>query len=68
VTAPQPRWLGPALLALAGGLTTIALLGPLALGLISYRYSPTMLNQAIGLPGPTDLSASRSCAWSSGSG
>lgn len=45
----QPRWFGVALLALAAGLSAVAVLGPLVLGVIRYRYTETMLNQATGL-------------------
>jgi hypothetical protein len=38
-----------ALFAQAAGLVLTAMLGPLALGVIEYRYSPTMLSQATGL-------------------
>ena len=47
----QPRWFSSALFALALGLAAIAVLGPLVLGVIEYRYSETMLNQAAGLDG-----------------
>lgn len=35
--------------ALALGLALVAVLGPLISGVVDYRYSPTMLNQAVGL-------------------
>ena len=44
-----PRWFAPALLALALGLVLLAVLGPLGLEVIEYRYSETFLNQARGL-------------------
>jgi hypothetical protein len=43
------RSLSVATFGLAGGLATVALLGPLAFGVIDYRYSQSMLNQATGL-------------------
>ena len=45
----QPRWFAASLFALAVGLAVVAVLGPLALDVIRYRYSETMLNQATGL-------------------
>jgi hypothetical protein len=48
--AKQPRpGLGCALIALAVTLAANSLLGPLAGGVIRYRYTPTMINQGIGL-------------------
>ena len=44
-----PSWLPGALLVLAGSLVLIAVLGPLGLGAVQYRYSTSMLNQAVGL-------------------
>jgi hypothetical protein len=41
--------LSRALVALATCLVVIAGLGPLVTGLVQYRYSTTMLNQAVGL-------------------
>ncbi|GAB4330381.1 MAG: hypothetical protein Kow0010_15340 [Dehalococcoidia bacterium] len=43
------RWLALACVALAAGLATNALLGPLATGIIEYRYTETYENQGIGL-------------------
>jgi hypothetical protein len=43
------RWPGPALLVLGAVLAANAILGPLALGVIEYRYSTTLTNQGIGL-------------------
>jgi hypothetical protein len=37
------------LVVLAAGLTVVAVLGPLLTGVVRYRYSETMLNQAVGL-------------------
>jgi|GEM_PF-349460 len=48
VTRRQRR-IGWGLLALAAGLAANSLLGPLALGVIEYRYGASMINQAIGL-------------------
>lgn len=45
----RQRRIGWALLALAAGLAANSLLGPLALGVIEYRYGASMINQAIGL-------------------
>lgn len=44
-----PRWLPPALVALAACLALIAVLGPLVSGAVDYRYSASMLAQAVGL-------------------
>lgn len=43
------RLLSRLLIVLAVGLTANSLLGPLALGLIDYRYSESLINQGIGL-------------------
>ncbi len=48
-TPGQPTWFAGALFLLAAGLAAVAILGPLALGVIDYRYTQTMLNQAMGL-------------------
>lgn len=45
----RPVLLPAALVALATGLVAVAALGPLLTGLVEYRYSETMRNQAIGL-------------------
>ncbi len=42
-------WLAGALLGLAGGLAAVALLGPLATGVIEYRVTESLRNQTIGL-------------------
>jgi hypothetical protein len=42
-------WLGAALLALAVGVATLSLLGPLVSGVIDYRITDLILNQLIGL-------------------
>lgn len=44
-----PSWLSTALVAMAACLAVIAVLGPLVTGVVRYRYSQTMLNQATGL-------------------
>jgi hypothetical protein len=44
-----PRWFATALFALGAGLAALAVAGPLALGLIEYRYTTSMQNQAVGL-------------------
>jgi hypothetical protein len=44
-----PSWLGAALLALAVGVATVSLLGPLVSGVIDYRITDLILNQLIGL-------------------
>jgi hypothetical protein len=43
------RWFGYSLHALALGLAVTAVLGPLVTGTIDYRYSESMVNQAVGL-------------------
>lgn len=43
------RTLPVLLLSLAGGLTLVAILGPLVTGVLRYHYSESMLNQAVGL-------------------
>jgi hypothetical protein len=43
------RWLAGGLVAIAAGLATVALLGPLVSGLIEYRVTETLRNQTIGL-------------------
>lgn len=45
----EARRLGLLLLALGAGLLGVAALGPLGFGVIQYRYSTSMVNQAIGL-------------------
>jgi hypothetical protein len=45
----SPRWFSWALFAQAAGLALTSLSGPLAMGVIDYRYGATMLNQATGL-------------------
>lgn len=45
---PPQRWLGTALLVLGLGAAVIALLGPLATGVIRYHASPGALNQLAG--------------------
>jgi hypothetical protein len=47
--AATRRWLALGLLVIAAGLTAVALLGPLASGLIDYRVTETLKNQTIGL-------------------
>lgn len=47
-TTPPSRVLAAVLLGLALGLFTAPLLGPLALEVLEYRTSPTMLNQLLG--------------------
>ena len=44
-----PRWLPAALGALAACLVLIAVLGPLVTGAVQYRYTASMVNQAVGL-------------------
>jgi hypothetical protein len=44
-----PRWLPAALGALAVCLAVIAVLGPLVTGAVQYRYTASMVNQAVGL-------------------
>ena len=46
---PVPRWLPAALGALAACLALIAVLGPLVTGVVQYRYTVSMVNQAVGL-------------------
>ncbi|GAA1751011.1 hypothetical protein [Kocuria aegyptia] len=46
--APAARFLAPVLLALALGMATASVLGPVGLGLLEYRTSPTTLNQLVG--------------------
>src|SRR3954452_202774 len=43
------RWLALGLLVIAAGLAAVALLGPLATGIIDYRVTETLRNQTIGL-------------------
>jgi hypothetical protein len=43
------RWLGWGLFALGAGIALNSLLGPLALDVIEYRFSETLINQGIGL-------------------
>ena len=45
----SPRWFGRSLWILALGLAVVAVLGPLVTGTIDYRYSESMVNQAVGL-------------------
>ena len=45
----RARWLAGGLIALAIGLVTNAILGPLSLGAIEYQFSETLTNQGIGL-------------------
>lgn len=45
----QSKTLSAGLVVLAAGFAALALLGPLITGVIDYRYSETMLNQATGL-------------------
>jgi len=45
----SPRWFGFSLYGLALGLALVAVLGPLVTATIDYRYSETMVNQAVGL-------------------
>jgi hypothetical protein len=47
--SPASVALATGLFALAAGMVFVALLGPLGLGVIRYRYTETMLNQARGL-------------------
>jgi len=54
---PSQRAIGWGLLILAIGLATNSLLGPLALGVIEYHYSASMINQGIGLDAVTLLLA-----------
>jgi len=42
-------WIAGGLVAIAAGLTAVALLGPLASGVIDYRVTETLRNQTIGL-------------------
>jgi len=46
---PRMRWLALGLVAVAAGLATVALLGPLVSGVIDYHVSETLRNQTIGL-------------------
>lgn len=46
---PAERGLTLALLVVALGLAAVALLGPLVTGIVDYRVTPTLRNQAIGL-------------------
>lgn len=45
----QRRWLGAALGALGAGVATVAVLGPLVLGVIEHGTSDTTLNQLLGM-------------------
>jgi hypothetical protein len=47
--ARSQGWLAVGLLVIASGLATVALLGPLASGVIDYRVTETLRNQTIGL-------------------
>jgi hypothetical protein len=47
--APGSQWLALGVVAIAIGLATAALLGPLATGAIDYRITETLRNQTIGL-------------------
>ena len=48
-TTDETMWLARLLVLLAVGLAANALLGPLVLAGIEYRYSDSLINQAIGL-------------------
>jgi hypothetical protein len=54
---PSRPWPGYALWLLAVGLAANAVLGPLGTGTIAYHYSPSLINQAIGLDGVTLIAA-----------
>ncbi|HVN11614.1 MAG TPA: hypothetical protein VMT69_05950 [Kineosporiaceae bacterium] len=47
-TTPRPALLAGLLVALAVGMATASVVGPLVLGLMTYRTSPTTLNQLLG--------------------
>ena len=65
----QHTWLIRLLVVLAVGLAANSILGPLALGIIDYRYSESLINQGIGLDAVALLAATPiaiAAAWLTG--
>lgn len=61
--APESSWLARLLVLLAGLVAANSLSGPLALGIIEYRYSDSLINQGIGLDTVALLGAVPLAIW-----